>query len=186
MAVQDFLCGRTRVVMFSPKRFIPPPKQNTQAARLSRPPPFAAARRLVARSIKNSRQRLEKFQLRCVTTVQQFVDSHVPLDYALLPAEFMEIADRDCLQVEKAVGTLLTGGVVTPPGKDAESDSKDEKFLVCAVNILGANGELKEIALRALTIQPNFSYTLREVNQEVDNVMGTGYFKSALLRHDFS
>ncbi len=38
------------------------------------------------------------------------------------------------------------------------------------------DGELREIAQRALSTRPNFAYTLKEVQEDVQRVFNTGYF----------
>jgi outer membrane protein insertion porin family len=40
----------------------------------------------------------------------------------------------------------------------------------------GAQGELERVANTALTIKPNFAYTLDEVQDDVNRVFATGYF----------
>ena len=35
---------------------------------------------------------------------------------------------------------------------------------------------LEEVARRALSVKPNFAYTLREVQEDVERVFATGYF----------
>lgn len=40
----------------------------------------------------------------------------------------------------------------------------------------GVGGDLQKIAQGAITLKPNFSYTLQEVQQDVNRVFETGYF----------
>lgn len=42
----------------------------------------------------------------------------------------------------------------------------------------GVSGDLQKIAQAALTLKPNFSYTLQEVQQDVNRVFETGYFSN--------
>lgn len=39
-----------------------------------------------------------------------------------------------------------------------------------------SQGELEKVANGALTIKPNFAYTLEEVQDDVNRVFATGYF----------
>lgn len=40
----------------------------------------------------------------------------------------------------------------------------------------GAEGELRRVAESALTIKPNFGYTLKEVKDDIQRVFDTGFF----------
>ena len=40
----------------------------------------------------------------------------------------------------------------------------------------GAEGELRRVAEAALTIKPNFGYTLKEVKDDIQRVFDTGFF----------
>lgn len=42
----------------------------------------------------------------------------------------------------------------------------------------GVSGQLQKIAQAALTLKPNFSYTLQEVQQDVNRVFETGFFSN--------
>lgn len=40
----------------------------------------------------------------------------------------------------------------------------------------GADEELRKLAREALTMRPNFAYTLEEVQADLRRIFGTGYF----------
>lgn len=56
--------------------------------------------------------------------------------------------------------------------------AQEERVLLNAVEISGCEGTLLERAKGALTLRPNLAYTLSEVQEEVQRVFDTGYFKS--------
>ena len=45
------------------------------------------------------------------------------------------------------------------------------------IDVAGVDGELREIALRALSTRPNFAYTIQEIQDDVKRVFDTGYFQ---------
>jgi hypothetical protein len=45
------------------------------------------------------------------------------------------------------------------------------------VDVVGVDGELKDIALDVLKMRPNFAYTISEVKQDVQSIFNTGWFK---------
>jgi len=76
---------------------------------------------------------------------------------------------------------------------DPSSDSKgnhdkkkeeedEERILISEVDVSGTDGELREAVLAALTTRPNFAYTVREVQEDVQRVFDTGYFSSCRPR----
>jgi len=71
-------------------------------------------------------------------------------------------------------------GEAAPGGEDeaSPSDAASERILVSEVEIKGCSGELAAVAAAALTIRPNFAYTLAEVQEEVQRVFATGYFST--------
>ena len=46
------------------------------------------------------------------------------------------------------------------------------------VGVEGVEGDLRAAAERALTIKPNFAYTIKEVQEDLKRVFDSGYFKS--------
>eukprot|EP00873_Tetraselmis_striata_P003069 jgi/Tetstr1/423333/TSEL_014031.t1 len=64
-----------------------------------------------------------------------------------------------------------TGGAGGP-----QDDDKSSRVLISEVIVSGVEDELRSVALEALTTKPNFSYTLKEVEEDVQRVFATGYF----------
>lgn len=165
--------------MLNPKRFIPPPKQKGQSGRPVRRPPFLAARRFIGRGFRTTRRHIESLQLRGLTCVQHLLEVVFPQE-VLFPAELLALADQASIRVTSVLGALISGGTHTQATSIADNYGKEEKFLVYEIRIVGVDGDLKEIAEKALTIRPNFSYTLTEVNEDLDKVLQTGYFQSKI------
>lgn len=46
------------------------------------------------------------------------------------------------------------------------------------VEVRGIDGELKQLAEECISIRPNFSYTLQEIQENAARVFSTNYFKS--------
>lgn len=46
------------------------------------------------------------------------------------------------------------------------------------VEVRGIDGELKQLAEECITIRPNFSYTLQEIQENAARVFSTNYFKA--------
>lgn len=46
------------------------------------------------------------------------------------------------------------------------------------MDVVGVDGELKEAAERVLAMKPNFSYTLQEVREHVNDIYGLGWFNT--------
>lgn len=46
------------------------------------------------------------------------------------------------------------------------------------MSVVGVDGELKEAAESMLAMKPNFSYTLQEVREHVNDVYGLGWFNT--------
>ena len=46
------------------------------------------------------------------------------------------------------------------------------------VEVRGIDGELKQLAEECITIRPNFSYTLQEIQENAMRVFSTNYFRS--------
>jgi len=65
------------------------------------------------------------------------------------------------------------------PAPPAEAGpARGERILISEVELKGATGELASVAAAALTIKPNFAYTLEEVQEDVNRVFQTGFFSS--------
>jgi outer membrane protein insertion porin family len=63
-----------------------------------------------------------------------------------------------------------------------KGEDEEERILISEVDVSGADGELREAVLAALTTRPNFAYTVREVQEDVQRVFDTGYFSSCRPR----
>eukprot|EP00887_Chlorella_sp_A99_P003922 scaffold11.g3922.t1 len=72
------------------------------------------------------------------------------------------------------------GGTTAPPsgGPDLAGAQPDERILISEVEIVGVDGQLKEVARRAMTTKPNFAYTTKEVevtaNPELRGLVAVG------------
>lgn len=64
------------------------------------------------------------------------------------------------------------------PGAPPAAPPREERILISEVEIKGVTGELAALAQAALTIKPNFAYTLEEVQEDVNRVFQTGYFSN--------
>lgn len=51
-------------------------------------------------------------------------------------------------------------------------------LVVLQVEVRGIDGELKQLAEECITIRPNFSYTLQEIQENAMRVFSTNYFRS--------
>lgn len=51
------------------------------------------------------------------------------------------------------------------------------EILFLQVEVRGVDGKLFKVAQEALTIKPNFAYTLKEVQDDMQRVFDTGYFQ---------
>ncbi|KAG2487188.1 hypothetical protein HYH03_014166 [Edaphochlamys debaryana] len=60
-------------------------------------------------------------------------------------------------------------------GAKGRSEPED-RILIAEVDVVGCEGELRDVAKRALTVRPNFAYTLEEVKSDVRRVFSTGWF----------
>jgi outer membrane protein insertion porin family len=63
-----------------------------------------------------------------------------------------------------------------------KGEEEEERILISEVDVSGADGELRDAVLKALTTRPNFAYTVREVQEDVQRVFDTGYFSSCRPR----
>ena len=78
---------------------------------------------------------------------------------------------------------VLGGGSTSAPQKGAPSPGggaakREERILISEVVIKGVTGDLAAQAQAALTLKPNFAYTLEEVQEDVNRVFQTGYFSN--------
>jgi hypothetical protein len=48
------------------------------------------------------------------------------------------------------------------------------------VEVVGVEGELKQVALDTIKTRPNFAYTIGEVKQDVQRVFNTGWFRECI------
>jgi hypothetical protein len=83
-----------------------------------------------------------------------------------------------------SVGSPATATAGDATSADAASAApggapqREERILISEVEIKGVTGELAALAVAALTIKPNFAYTLDEVQEDVNRVFQTGYFSN--------
>lgn len=69
------------------------------------------------------------------------------------------------------------------PGADdgsdasAEEESDNRPILISSIDFEGESPELEQVARRVVLIKPNFSYTVKEIKQDVVRVFNTGIFK---------
>jgi len=160
--------------MINPKRFLPLPTQKTQNRH--RQHLFYNARRLIHREFRATFKRIEALQIKSLAVFQQLLEAAQPPDIS----DFTKITDQTQTKVTNAIGNLLSGGTTQQKGALAPP-MEDEKFLIYQIEVVGAESELKSIAEEALTIRPNFSYTLKEINSELRKVLDTGYFNGETL-----
>lgn len=64
-------------------------------------------------------------------------------------------------------------GGVQPP-------EEEERILISEVEVVGVGESLKRVAYDALTVRPNFAYTLRDVETDLRRVFATGWFSSCV------
>ena len=180
-----------RIMLNPTKRLLAPRKQQAQSNRPPRPPFLLQARRFVLHGIRTARRRFERLHARGCSVVQQCVETVLPSDL-LAPSVILRLTDNRYCSVSNAMGSLFASrGFLPKADKSEEKEKKEEKFLISDVFVVGVEGELKEVAQSVLTIQPSFSYTLTEINNDMRKVLDTGYFKgmvafSALLTSDGS
>ena len=79
---------------------------------------------------------------------------------------------------------LASSQPLSPPAADVSGKAapREERILISEVVIKGVAGELASLAHAALTIKPNFAYTLEEVQEDVNRVFQTGYFSNCQAR----
>lgn len=108
--------------------------------------------------------------------MQHFVDSASQIDLPVLPSLFsIGVSPK---RISNGMATVLSGKLLSTQSHSDTDEAKEEKFLICEIRVVGVDGRLKNIAEEALTIRPNFSYTLSEVQCDMKEVLRTGYFKS--------
>ncbi|GMH41408.1 hypothetical protein BSKO_09318 [Bryopsis sp. KO-2023] len=61
--------------------------------------------------------------------------------------------------------------------KEGSAADQEERILISEVEVVGVEGQLKEIAEQALATKPNFAYTLGEIQADLARVFDTGYFE---------
>ncbi|GAB4822487.1 hypothetical protein N2152v2_009533 [Parachlorella kessleri] len=77
----------------------------------------------------------------------------------------------------QANGPVLTSSSGQEAAADGgDDDQPDQRILISEVDIVGVEGELKDLAKKTLTIKPNFAYTQAEVKEDADRIFNTGYF----------
>jgi hypothetical protein len=82
--------------------------------------------------------------------------------------------DADSADADAPADDATSGGAGGPPAPAP----REERILISEVEIKGVSGELAALAQAALTIKPNFAYTLEEVQEDVNRVFQTGYFSN--------
>ncbi|KAA6428034.1 MAG: Outer envelope of 80 kDa isoform 2, partial [Trebouxia sp. A1-2] len=79
------------------------------------------------------------------------------------------------------IGDLADSSISSDPHKGQAAAGKpageeQERILVSEIEVKGVDGPLKDAAEKVLTMKPNFSYTLQEVEDEVAHVFELGWF----------
>lgn len=59
-----------------------------------------------------------------------------------------------------------------------KSKVEEERILIGEIDVAGVDGPLRETVFRVLKTRPNFAYTVREVQEDIQRVFDTGYFSS--------
>ena len=59
-----------------------------------------------------------------------------------------------------------------------DASQTQERILISEIEVKGASPELRTVANQSLVMKPNFAYTLKEVQEDVNRVFSTGYFSS--------
>lgn len=75
-----------------------------------------------------------------------------------------------------SVGGVAEGGGTEGGGGVLADADENERFLVSEVDVVGVDGELKDIAMRALSTRANFAYSQKEIMDDMHRVFDTGYF----------
>jgi outer membrane protein insertion porin family len=68
------------------------------------------------------------------------------------------------------------------PSSTQPPEESEERILISEVDVSGCDGELRTAVLSALTTRPNFAYTVKEVQEDMQRVFDTGYFSSCRPR----
>lgn len=172
--------------MFNNARPIPPPRDHRRLrASKGGPSPFTGAPRAFACALRSSAKQLE--HLACIAlshiSPQQSKDADASATSprrgsvlsGLRPVCFASMSTG----LRPGAGSSETGD----GGHGGESSSsnprrpeQEERILVSEVEVLGVDGELKELAEGALVTKPNFAYTLGEIQEDLNRVFATGYF----------
>ena len=88
----------------------------------------------------------------------------------------------DVAAVPVVGGGSAPAPVKGPPAPGGGSAKREERILISEVVIKGVTGDLAAQAQAALTLKPNFAYTLEEVQEDVNRVFQTGYFSNCEVR----
>lgn len=73
---------------------------------------------------------------------------------------------------------LGSSGAAPAPDAEKEAAQTQERILISEIEVKGASPELLQVATQSLVMKPNFAYTLKEVQEDVNRVFSTGYFSS--------
>ena len=97
-----------------------------------------------------------------------------------IQAEFDVQEDSASTSVSLGGQNLLVGegGGVSGGDMDKEAAQTQERILISEMEVKGASTELRQVATQSLVMKPNFAYTLKEVQEDVNRVFSTGYFSS--------
>lgn len=111
---------------------------------------------------------------------------------AILPNKDRAVKSNKGPVLAKGIGAgSLDGKVPASATKEAndsgdpnkeEAGEEEERILISEVDVSGADGGLRDVVLQALTTRPNFAYTVREVQEDMQRVFDTGYFSTCRPR----
>jgi len=102
-------------------------------------------------------------------------------DRAIRPAKGSEKATPS----EPGDATLQSSSTtgLAAPSSPLDGDGEgQERILISEIDVAGADGDLRAAVLAALTTRPNFAYTVKEVQDDVQRVFDTGFFSSCRPR----
>lgn len=172
--------------MFNPARPIPPPRDHRRFRPSQRgSSPFVVPSKAFTCALRSSGKQLE--QLACIAL------SHISRWQPNNGESSVNSPQRrSLLSGLRSVGfASLSAGLRPGPGSSETADGghsgetnssnsrgaeQEERILVSEVEVLGVDGELKELAEGALVTKPNFAYTLGEIQEDLNRVFATGYF----------
>lgn len=84
--------------------------------------------------------------------------------------------------VQQSQSRSPSSSIEMRPSQDMEQQNKskgeEERILIGEIDVAGVEGSLRDTVFRVLKTRPNFAYTVREVQEDIQRVFDTGYFSS--------